>query len=77
MYLLLNPDTRDELGSIQRTDEVVQLPTSSGFVTLPVGRLPQNLPALIQTVALIYVLISLKIKDITLGPSCLRKKSMR
>lgn len=36
MYLLLNPDTRDELGSIQRTDEVVQLPTSSGVVTLPV-----------------------------------------
>lgn len=37
MDLLLNPETRDELGSILRTDDVVQLPTSAGVITLPVG----------------------------------------
>jgi hypothetical protein len=37
MDLLLNPDKRDEPGSIQRTSDLVQLPTPSGVVTLPVG----------------------------------------
>lgn len=37
MHLLLNPDVRDEPGSIQRTNAVVLLPTSSGVMTLPVG----------------------------------------
>jgi hypothetical protein len=37
MDLLLNPETRDELGSIQRTDEAVQLPTPDGVITLPAG----------------------------------------
>jgi len=37
MDLLLNPEKRDEPGSIQRTDDFVQLPTPSGVVTLPAG----------------------------------------
>jgi hypothetical protein len=37
MYLLLNPETRDELNSTQRINEVVQLPTPDGVITLPVG----------------------------------------
>lgn len=37
MYLLLNPEARDELSSIQRTDEAVQLPTPDGVITLPAG----------------------------------------
>lgn len=37
MDLLLNPDKRDEPGSILRTTDQVQLPTPSGVVTLPAG----------------------------------------
>ncbi|HET7061269.1 MAG TPA: cytochrome C [Nitrosospira sp.] len=37
MDLLLNPEKRDEQGSIQRASDSVQLPTASGVVTLPAG----------------------------------------
>lgn len=37
MDLLLNPEKRDESGSVLRTDDFVQLPTPSGAVTLPAG----------------------------------------
>lgn len=37
MDLLLNPEKRDETGSILRTDDFVQLPTPTGVVTLPAG----------------------------------------
>ncbi|HEX8873501.1 MAG TPA: cytochrome C [Nitrosospira sp.] len=37
MELLLNPGKRDEPASIQRTSDVVQLPTPSGVSTLPAG----------------------------------------